>query len=174
MTNDKWTHKVVLSKPYKEKGYPYGTRISVEAGLHQLGTQAPYFSVTAEIREPRRHDISAGGCMHNDIAKYWPELRPIIALHLSDEYGVPMHAVANGLYHLGYGEYSKWDPKIAASHFRTTEKEVGELKERIRSDSGHNGKKYAEEIKAMLPRWQDEAADALNILDKLTVREVTP
>lgn len=166
-TNDKWTHKVTRTLPYKGGGYRDGTTITVEAGLHQLGDQSPYFSVTASIQEPRARDTAAGGCLHDDVARHWPELRPIIALHLSDEWGTPMYAAVNGLYHLGYGPFGTWKQDVAASHFRITETEAAELRERIASGSGHDGEKYAEEIKGMLPRWQDEAADALNILDRL-------
>lgn len=76
----------------------------VVAQLHQLGDQKPYFSVTGTIWKGTgvytdRSDI-AGGCLHVDIAKYFPTLKPIIALHLSDEDGVPMHAEANSFYQL--------------------------------------------------------------------------
>ena len=41
--------------------------------------------------------------MHETILQYWPELAPIIALHLSDDTGEPMHSEANGWYWLqGY------------------------------------------------------------------------
>lgn len=167
--SNKWTHKVTKTLPYKGDGYRKGATITVEAGLHHYGNQSPYFSVTASIQEPRAADIAAGGCLHDDIAQHWPELRPIIALHLSDEWGVPMHAAANGIYHLGYGPFGSWRAAVAASHFRITEAKAIELRERIASGSGHDEEKYAEEIKGMMPRWQDEAADALNILGRLAI-----
>lgn len=52
---------------------------------------------TAESRR-QRDDIAAGGCMHDDIAKVFPELAPFIRWHLFDARG-PMHYVANTVYH---------------------------------------------------------------------------
>lgn len=76
--------------------------LTATARLHHLsGNARPHFSVTGEERNPRiRRDngIVACGCLHDDIAKYFPKLRPIIAMHLSDDTGTPMHADANGWY----------------------------------------------------------------------------
>lgn len=91
-----WQHRYVSSKPYP-KGH-----IIAEAGLHYIrGNSLPYFSVTATIYEGRR-DVS-GGCLHREVAQYFPKLIPVIRLHLSDSLGVPMHPEANGWYWLaGY------------------------------------------------------------------------
>ncbi len=56
------------------------------------------FSITADIIEKSvRGEWIAGGCMHEEIVKAFPELEPYIKWHLtsSDE---PMHYVANSLY----------------------------------------------------------------------------
>ncbi len=99
-----WTHKFTADVEYRGKNYGGSRRIKVEAGLHLLGgNPLPHFSVTAEIYRPKARDIDAGGCLHEEVLKYWPSLKPIIDLHLSDSNGVPMHAGANGWYHLaGY------------------------------------------------------------------------
>lgn len=62
------------------------------------------FSITGEVVTPtskRHNDIVAGGCMHEDIARVFPELAQYIKWHLTSSDG-PMHYVANTLYWLGY------------------------------------------------------------------------
>lgn len=59
------------------------------------------FAITANVytMESRRmRDIAAGGCMHEDIARIFPELAHLIKWHLC---GIdsPMHYVANTVYH---------------------------------------------------------------------------
>lgn len=80
--------------------------IVVKAQLYQLsGNNAPYFSVTADIYKSKayvgaRNDRGwlAGGCLHKEILKFAPDLAPVVALHLADDNGAPMHAEANGWY----------------------------------------------------------------------------
>lgn len=99
-----WTHKVVRTMPYKGKEYGPRATITVEAGLHKLdGNKRPYFSVTGHIQVPDRRDCETGGCIHGEILRHWPELAPVVALHLSDDTATPMHSEANGWYWLaGY------------------------------------------------------------------------
>lgn len=74
------------------------------------------FSITGTVREPGRRDIAAGGCLHDDIAKTFPELEKYIKWHLCSTDG-PMHYPGNALYHAGdkdcwgrrKGEPSSWD-----------------------------------------------------------------
>jgi len=96
-----WQHKYTSRRMCPTAGYGSNAQIKVEAGLHYLqGNDRPYFSVTADVKGSQGE---AGGCMHTEIAKYWPKLAPIIALHLSTDQGEPMHAEANGWYSLaGY------------------------------------------------------------------------
>ena len=53
------------------------------------------FSVTATIKYGRT--TIAGGCLHDEIAKYFPELKDAIKWHLWSTNG-KMHHIANGLY----------------------------------------------------------------------------
>jgi hypothetical protein len=48
-------------------------------------------------------DCFACGCLHDEALAAFPELAPIVAVHLSDVDGVPMHAEANGRYHVEQG-----------------------------------------------------------------------
>ena len=99
-----WAIKFTAKTRYRGEGYLAGSTITVTAGLHHLaGNARPYWSVTGEIQEPRRRDISAGGCLHDEIARHWPGLQPVIDLHLADDAGKPLYAEINGWYFLsGY------------------------------------------------------------------------
>lgn len=61
------------------------------------------FSITGEIV---RYNVRTGaetmitcGAITEEIAKYVPELRPFVGLHLCNRLGQPMYTVENGMYH---------------------------------------------------------------------------
>ncbi len=60
------------------------------------------FAITGETEELRngRWREASGGCIHDTVAKYFPELKDFIKWHLFDSTG-PMHGVANAIYHAG-------------------------------------------------------------------------
>jgi hypothetical protein len=77
------------------------------------------FSITAELYEPHGNrsgksrfdkglDADSGGCLHDEIRLFAPELVPLINVHLADLDGTPMHAVANGWYFYS-GEARRWE-----------------------------------------------------------------
>lgn len=85
------------------------------------------FAITGEIIDPKeRRDrgIVACGCLHEDIAKAFPELAPLIKWHLTDAAG-PMHYIANTIYHAGdrdhhgkrAGEPYAWDDAVKFGAF---------------------------------------------------------
>lgn len=57
------------------------------------------FAITASIYDGRGG--WSGGCQHDDVAKAFPELAPLIKFHLVSS-NEPMHYLANTLYWLGY------------------------------------------------------------------------
>lgn len=68
-------------------------------------------SITGDIykgtgKSDRAH--LCGGCIHDDIAKHFPELRSMLKWHLTSTDG-PMHYVANTMYHAESGklEYAR-------------------------------------------------------------------
>jgi hypothetical protein len=65
------------------------TRIGVEYGVVAVKKQTRYFSITV-----------AGAPQHELVLKLWPDLAPLVALHLSDVDGAPHSAEANGWYWL--------------------------------------------------------------------------
>jgi len=91
-----------ISEGRKIKGY--GTNGIIHVSIRfddecKNGHQS--FAITADVRtdESRRlKDIAAGGCLHDDIEKIFPELKPLIKWHLMNSDG-PMYYVANTIYH---------------------------------------------------------------------------
>jgi hypothetical protein len=135
-------------KEYTEGGRKY--RITAKGGLHHLrGNARPYFSITADIDRwsSYRWQEDSGGCLHDDILKHWPELADLVALHLSDDDGVPMHAAENGWYfmagalpeigvqyHLGSGEHAKSPTEclqVFAKHVRIKLDEAAALRDEL-------------------------------------------
>src|SRR5688500_17854843 len=64
------------------------------------------YSITGEVWDSRGWALRGGpdgrmracGQITEEIERAFPELRPIMALHLSDLSGTPLHAEANGWY----------------------------------------------------------------------------
>jgi hypothetical protein len=66
----------------------------------ECGNGKNSFAITGTLRDSRvKQDggFIAGGCMHEDIAKWFPELAPLIKWHLTSSNG-PMHYVANAVF----------------------------------------------------------------------------
>lgn len=142
---------------------------------HLQGNQQPYFGVTVDGIENGRW--SFGGCCHDLVIEHFPELADIVALHLSDMDGSPMHAVSNGYYwaagvvdmgeqyHGGSGEFGKSAKecaRILAEHLRITEPEAIKLAGATYKIFKRNGKdaakrSFEEYVNAQRPRWKAEA-----------------
>jgi len=56
------------------------------------------FSITGEIKKRGYREPDMCGCIHEEIAKYFPELEPLIKWHLTSS-DAPMHYIANAVYH---------------------------------------------------------------------------
>ncbi len=85
-------------KEYTEHGTK--RRIRAEYGLRTIGNQDPYVSVTAEIEYKSRNNRwcdQSFGCMHEAVAKHFPQLVPLIRWHLTST-KEPMYYIANGIY----------------------------------------------------------------------------
>ncbi len=86
-------------KTYMENGIKYRITANVRYD-DQCGNGHNSFSITGDI--DRHNGIrwieDAGGCIHNEIGKHFPELKPFIKWHLTSSDG-PMHYVANTMYH---------------------------------------------------------------------------
>jgi hypothetical protein len=145
--------------------------------MHYLhGNPAPYFSVTCDIEHKRtpngRWVEGGGGAAHETILDMFPKLDVVVPLHLCDPDGVPMHAIENGLFHLGLTKHSE-GPKldVVARHFRITEHDAYVLAAHL---SHHNDKRAAltryvdQNFRA---RWKAEADAAIARLDELAAAE---
>lgn len=116
--------------------------VYVYGGLHYIrGNSRPYFSITGTIYDKRGCDVGGGAC-HDTIERLKPgRFTDLIALHLSDDLGVPMHAAENGWYFARGGMFMfsgarEWHP-IDGAKYRTpaTEEEiVGKVRRLLRCD----------------------------------------
>lgn len=83
------------------------------------------WSVTADVRwknQRGQYEEYMGGCCHDEVAKYFPELAKFIPLHCCNHYGAPMYPVANGIYHI-----RKSGMSVAMKYLRISEQECVEL-----------------------------------------------
>jgi hypothetical protein len=80
----------------------YGGRLEVEYGLAHPGPrspQAPHVSVTCTWTSNASGGTHVGGgADHESVAKFFPQLRPLIPWHLWGSTGRNMHYCANGVY----------------------------------------------------------------------------
>lgn len=65
------------------------------------------FAITGEIYTPRANrsrNIIACGCLHDDIIRLFPELKPYVKWHLTSTDG-PLHYIANTVFHVERGQF---------------------------------------------------------------------
>ena len=152
---------------FTHKGFPVEAVIS-NAGT---GTDNRYWSLTGTIWEWKtaRQDsnIASCGAMGEQLAEMEPWLKQFHDLHLSDLDGAPMHAVANGQYHLGLTKWNDFDIDATSRHLRIGEAEAQNLHD-VTSGSGiDDGKNLAERlINLHRPRWKQESEKATIALRK--------
>lgn len=152
---------------------PNRRRLVATADLvHRHGNERPYFSLTGEERNLRKrgdNQVEAGGCIHDEIVEQWPHLAPLAAIHLSDDRGVPMHAVGNGLYWLGFtAPYGPPGGRSLVKFARLWRIDIYSAQE-IHAEIGHLHPEQRTEAlgKWALLRahaWATEAAEALSII----------
>lgn len=189
MENGRWTHMFAAKREFKADH-----TLKVQAGLHKLdGNKLPYFSVTADLVVRWRTE-SCGG-LHREIAQVFPELVPVIAMHLSDSRGVPMHAEANGWYYLagyyggmnerfrlGNSEMQHWNADGSFNGYRVStpgeclttraahvrvDLEVARKLADGWLESGDPKAAHSAWIAEQVPRWQTEADATVALLDSL-------
>lgn len=122
------------------------------------------FAITGDygsLSQIERGDPQECGCLHDRIAKVFPEFKPFIALHLCDYLGADMHCVANARYHLDEGK-----DEFVMSTLRITPEELVELKAAgIRSNDELSA--WMED-KGFRARYKAEADAAIEQLEALT------
>lgn len=97
-TNQK---KVFGWKEYRENGQKYRIKAHVRYD-DECNNGHNSFSITGEIEHYRGNQWreDAGGCIHDEITKHFPELAPFIKWHLCSS-DTPLHYLANTLYLAG-------------------------------------------------------------------------
>jgi hypothetical protein len=102
-----------VSEARKISGYGAGGVIRVSIHYDdECRNKHNSFAIKASVytdRSRRLNDIEAGGCLHEDIARVFPELAHLIQWHLFDANG-PMHYVANTIYHATNWADSRYEP----------------------------------------------------------------
>lgn len=155
-----------------------------EPSIHK---QKPHFSLTASIYEKDSFgylkDVG-GGCCHELITKrFGDRFKRIEELHLSDEDGVPMHALANGLYWYKAGfdwkphpdgfchahdpyDYGKYLVKGSDSHFKVLSHHLRittiQAKELV--DKNLSKEDFTAYVESQKQRWKSEALHVLALL----------
>lgn len=144
IASNKWSKKL----SGKEYGETAPLLLEVEAQLvKREGNSYPYFSITGSIKKTDkryRDPYIMGGAIHEEILKHFPELAPLVEVHLSEPDGVPMYAEENARYWAGLSKWSdgrpmsprdnygrveietdenglEWSPKTLASHLQCSE-----------------------------------------------------
>lgn len=131
------------------------------------------FSVTGKIfiagKPHTDRNMIACGCIHDDIAKNFPDLIPFIRLHLCDYDGVPMHPIANGYYHLtqGFNQIKPESPEFQAKYCEYYRITPDQFKALAESKSQLNFAVNLEKL-GVLARWKEEAKGAIAQLEALT------
>lgn len=110
----------------------------------ECGNRHDSFSITGQTWY--RNNVTSmwregsGGCIHEEVAKFFPELAPFIKWHLTstDE---PMHYIANTMYHASNkdhygrlaGEPSSWEVTIQFGDFPITSRKPARFTNWVRS-----------------------------------------
>lgn len=131
------------------------------------------FSITGTIYQADKPTTDkymlAGGCIHEEIEKHFPEFVPFIRLHLCDYQGIPMHASANGYYFLknGFNKTPIESPEFVTkycNYYRITPEQFAELSQ------SHSETHFALNLERLgiFDQWQKEANAAIEHLEQLT------
>jgi hypothetical protein len=174
--------KLLAAKEWNKVFYANGEkyRIDVRSELvHRDGNASPYFSIGGDIfriAKNGRKVWEAGGCIHDQIIKHFPQLQPLVDVHLSNEDGVPMHAYANAGYWAGHCKIEpEKDTEMLAKHLRVSKDQANEMTTYINHHYGEFDKITTPESAWKntcqdfdLPQqWAAEAQTALALLNKM-------
>ncbi len=169
-------------KVYFEEGQKY--RITVRAQLiHLEGNSKPYFSITGDIERLAKNGrkvFESGGCIHEEVLRHFPHLKPLVDIHLSDDDGVPMHAYSNAGYWAGFTKYQERNLERLASHLRVSIEEAENLIQFIENFYGEfdsittpdRAWEHTCDDEGLTDKWKKEANEALAILSPI-FQEVT-
>jgi len=162
-------------KVYYEQGKKY--RITVRAELiHHEGNKKPYFSIGGDIERLAKNGRKvweSGGCIHDEVLRHFPHLKPLVDIHLSDDEGLPMHAYSNAGYWAGHYEIEREkNTEMLAQHLRVSKDQANEMTTYINHHYGEFDKITTPEMAwkntcqdfELPEQWKKEANEALAIL----------
>jgi hypothetical protein len=186
--------QIIASNTWRKliSGTPYGesklVELTVTAELSKLaGNSYPYYSITGTVKKLDkrfRDPIITCGAIHDTILEHYPELAPLVELHLSEADGIPMHAEANARYWCGLSKWAdgramsprdnygkieietdadglEWSPVTLASHLQTSRAIACELRAALKL--GLPWDKVTAEL-GLIDLWSTQAGAARKLL----------
>jgi hypothetical protein len=168
LASNSW-RKLISGEPYGESKQ---VELTVKAELIKLGGNSyAHYSITGTVKKldkRYRDPYIMGGAIHDTIAQHYPELMPLITVHLSAPDGVPMHAEANAQYWAGLSTYADGSPMgeykraMLAQHLRITPAEADQA--RAAMIKGYPWQTILKVLK-LSERWSDQAGSARSLLN---------
>ena len=171
--------KLIAAKKWSKVFYKDGEkyRIDVIADLvHRDGNSNAYFGIGGDVfrlAKNGRKVWEMGGCIHEEIIKHFPELQPLVDIHLADEDGVPMHAYENAAYWAGQTKWQALDLEMLAKHLRVTQEQaqwdIDQIEMFIKNAGYKPAKAWEEMLEGQLDIWKQQAQEAklmLNIMEE--------
>ena len=158
--------KVTVQKTFT-KNFSNTQSITATLKLHSLSGQKAYFSITAVIS-----GNGPCGCIHDEIAKHFPDLACWFPMHLSDVDGIPMHSYENALYNAGFyaDEFrdAEAKPLVLANHLRISVEQAEKLCYKPHDMSTNTMPQQKDDMRAFVEsqkgRWKVEADSFINFL----------
>jgi hypothetical protein len=156
----------------EEYGETKPLEIIVKAELVKRGGNSlPYFSITGTIKKTDkryRDPVITCGAIHDEILEHFPELEPLVTVHLSEPDGQPMHAEANARYWAGLCTYAdgspmgEYKPRMLAEHLQADRKTAEEVKKGF--EMGLPWERITDTLK-LNELWSEQAAAARALLN---------
>ena len=171
--------KDILASNYWSKkisGEPYGVSreviLKVNASLvKRAGNEYAYYSITGsvELVDKRYRDpVITCGAIHEIILEHFPELAPLVEVHLSGPDGLPMHAEENARYWAGLSTYPDGSPmgeykrRMLANHLRITPEEADQARAGMIKNLPWQ---TIVKVLKLSERWSDQAGKARSLLN---------
>ena len=155
----------------KEFGESKMLRLTVQAQLVKRGENSlPYYSITGTIEKMDkrfRDPVITCGAIHNQILKHFPDLAPLVKVHLSEADGMPMHCEANARYWAGLSTYpdgspmGEFKPSMLAEHLQCDKKTAQEVQQGLAM--GLPWYKITQDL-GLIELWSNQAAKARALL----------
>jgi hypothetical protein len=149
------------------------------------GTLSPGFSVVGSLWEKGKPRTTARwdnpdscGQIVDTVLEVAPELEPVLRVHLADQDGTPMHAIANGWYFYSgkSREYEDrtYGPEYAARFGTDLERAARSLHiDPEELAEGMTREEFTAFAEGLQTRWAEQARNAREVIDSLMDQDVT-